>query len=61
MNKNDQRKVMIFFVALSFSVARKCAGVPSNSAENLVEGRLFVEEAERAGINIGELLSDDRP
>ena len=59
MDKNKQRKVVLFFLAASFSFARKMASAPASEENNLDQAEHFLKAAEARGINIGELLANE--
>lgn len=62
MNKNDQRKVIHWFVALLFAAARRVGDQPRPpDSASFDEAESFLVEGEKRGINMGELLSDDLP
>ena len=59
MNKNNGRKVVLFFVAVAFAGLSRANGHRQVPSDAIDDAAAFLKEAEARGMNIGELLADE--
>lgn len=59
MGKNEQHKVVLFCVAAAFAGLARAAGLSGSPSDVLDDAEAFMKEAEKRGINMGELLAGE--